>query len=99
VVPEFAPGFPLAGGDEPTKWSRFTGTVLPGGVLWFTDDLIPASGANNQLLVSAPDQAMVLCEGQPVLALYPQTGAASAQVTLHLWGYAAAIPVERRSRS
>jgi hypothetical protein len=53
VVPMFAPGFPIASGaddgpqsdkDRP-KWARFTGTVMPGGVLWFTDDNIPASGS------------------------------------------------------
>ena len=35
--------------------ARFTGTVLPGGVLWFEDDNIPTYGTTSQtqLVVSA----------------------------------------------
>jgi hypothetical protein len=79
VVPQFAPGFPLAQGDEQTAWSRFTGTVLPGGVLWFEADAIPTVGTTSetQLIVSAPDEAVVLFEGAPVLSIFPQTDAAS----------------------
>jgi hypothetical protein len=99
VVPQFAGGYPIAtgaddglnGGSTVPKWARFTGTVLPGGVLWFTDDLIPASGANTQLLISAPDEAVILAEGLPVIAVYPQTSAASLQVILNLRAYAVAI--------
>ena len=52
MVPEYAPGFPLVRGADSNdgdsnqlpKWSRFTGNILPGGVLWFTDDNIPTLG-------------------------------------------------------
>ena len=65
VTPIFAPGFPIASGADDglqsdqrvPKWSRFTGTVLPAGVLWFEDDTIPGSGSNTQLVISAPDEA------------------------------------------
>jgi hypothetical protein len=75
---QYAPGFPIATGaddgpqstrDRP-KWSRFTGSVLPGGVLWFTDDPIRASGSNTQLIVSALDQSVVLSESTPTLSVY-----------------------------
>jgi hypothetical protein len=94
VVPQFAPGFPLAQGDEQTSWSRFTGTVLPGGVLWFTDDVIPNAGTTSQtqLIVSAPDEAMLLLEGDPIFSVYPQTDAASLELVAGLRAYVAAIP-------
>jgi hypothetical protein len=94
VVPQFAPGFPLAAGDAQTKWSRFTGTVLPGGVLWFEADAIPNLGTTSetQLIVSAPDEAMVVFEGEPVLMLAPQYGAASLELMLNLRAYVAAVP-------
>jgi len=93
VTPQFAPGFPLAGGDEQTSWSRFTGTVLPGGVLWFTDDTIPTFGTTSevQLVVSAPDEAMLLLEGDAIFSVYPQTDAASFELVAGLRSYVAAI--------
>jgi hypothetical protein len=76
ISPQFAPGLPIQeAGDSPEKWSRFTGTVLPGAVLWIEDDNIPATGGNNQMLLSAPDQALVLAEGDPIMSAYPQTDA------------------------
>ena len=93
VSPQFAPGFPLAQGDEQTQWSRFTGTVLPGGVLWFEADAMPNSGTTSQtqLIVSAPDEAVVLFEGSPVLSVFPQTDAASLEVVANLRAYVAAV--------
>jgi len=93
VTPMFSPGFPLAQGDEQTKWSRFTGTILPGGVLWFEADAIPTVGTTSetQLIVSAPDQAVVLYEGDPVLNVFPQTDAASFEVLANLRAYVAAV--------
>jgi hypothetical protein len=94
VVPQFAPGFPIAAGDAQAKWSRFTGTVLPGGVLWFEDDVIPTVGTTSetQLIVSAPDEAMLLLEGDPIFSVYPQTDAASLELVAGLRSYVAAIP-------
>lgn len=100
LAPTFAPGFPIAtgaddglnGGSDMPKWARFTGTVLPGGVLWFTDDNIPASGSNTQMLVSAPDQAVVIMESpEPVLMVAPGTYANSLGVVVTLYEYAAVI--------
>jgi len=94
VTPMYAPGFPLEAGDAQTKWSRFTGTVLPGGVLWFEADKIPAFGTTSetQLIVSAPDEAMLVFEGDPTLAAYPQAGASTLEVVLNLRAYVAAVP-------
>jgi hypothetical protein len=93
VSPKFAPGFPLAQGDEQTQWSRFTGTVLPGGALWFEADAIPNSGTTSQtqLIVSAPDEAVVLFEGAPVLSVFPQTDAALLELVANLRAYVAAV--------
>jgi hypothetical protein len=99
VVPMFAPGFPIASGadDGPQsdrarpKWARFTGTVMPGGVLWFTDDNIPASGSNTQIIVSAPDQAVDVVEGDPVLSVFEQTVAGSLEVVVNVRAYVCAI--------
>jgi hypothetical protein len=99
VVPSFAPGFPIATGADDglqsdqikPKWSRFTGTVLPGGVLWFTDDVIPATGSNTQLIVSAPDESVVIVEGDPVLSVYPETFATSLTALATLRSYVAVI--------
>lgn len=100
LTPQFVPGFPLAnnadggpqGGNLP-KWARFTGTVLPGGVLWFEDDNIPTYGTTSQtqLVVSAPDEAITLCEAEPILSAFPETDAAHLQVVLNLREYVVAV--------
>jgi len=100
VVPTFAAGFPISNGaddkdesDSLPKWSRFTGTVLPGGLLWFENDSIPAFGTTSQtqLIVSAPDEAITLCESEPILTSFPETDAAHLQVVVNLREYAVAV--------
>jgi len=100
LSPTFAAGFPLSNGaddkdesDNLPKWSRFTGTVLPGGVLWFEDDNVPTFGTTSQtqLIVSAPDEAITLCEAEPVLTSFPETDAATLQVVVNLKSYVAAV--------
>jgi hypothetical protein len=100
VVPTFAPGFPISNGaddkdesDKLPKWSRFTGTVLPGGLLWFENDNVPVFGTTNQtqLVVSAPDAAVTLCESEPVLASFPETDAAHLQTVINLREYVVAV--------
>lgn len=102
VVPTYAPGFPLSNGaddglqgdEQRPKWSRFTGTVLPAGVLWFEDDNIPAVGTTNhtQLIVSAPDEAILLAEGEPILTTFAETAAAnSLELTVNARKYVAAV--------
>jgi len=83
MVPTFAPGQPISDNvNDDNKWARFSGTVLPGAVLWFLDDTIPASGANTQLIVSAPEDAVVLCESdQPTLSVFLRR----MPVHLRLW--------------
>ena len=101
VVPQFAASFPIStgadggaqGDKERPKWSRFTGTVLPGGVLWFTDDNVPTYGTTSQtqLVVSAPDEAVTLCESEPILTSFPETDAAHLQVVVNLRQYVCAV--------
>ena len=100
MLPEYAPGFPITSGaddrDESNKlpkWSRFTGNVLPGGVLWFTDDNIPTFGttSQSQFLVSAPADAIVLMEDEPILTPFVETKANTLQALLNLRQYTAAI--------
>jgi hypothetical protein len=101
VTPKWAPGFPLANGADDgaqsskdlPKWSRFTGTVLPGGVLWFTDDSIPTLGTYGglQLIVSAPDEAITLCEGEPILTCFTETLANTLQCVINLRAYVACV--------
>ena len=102
VVPQHAAGFPISNGaddgpqgDQPRpKWSRFTGSVLPGSVLWIEDDNIPSVGTLNrtQLIVSAPDEAITLCESPvPILTSSPEYGAAHLQVLVNSRKYVAAV--------
>jgi hypothetical protein len=96
MQPQYAPGFPIvedADLENAPKWSRFTGTVLPGGQLWFTDDNIPEAGTAKlaQLIVSAPKDAVVLLEGDSVTSLFQQTIANKLEVVLIERKYACAI--------
>lgn len=99
VVPQYVPGVPpipteLDSQDAP-KWSRFTGTVLPGGQLWFTDDNLPLSGTtkNINLLTSAPYDAVTLLEDDaPTTSLFLESNVASElKVILTERKYAAAV--------
>lgn len=99
VEARFVPGFPLPSRvddfneGEKAKWSRFTGTVLPGGVLWFTDDNIQAVGTTTktQILVSAPAVSVILVEDDPVFGLFTETLANELKVVLLLREYVAAV--------
>jgi hypothetical protein len=100
VVPTFAPGFPLVTGadsgpkDQPRpKWSRFTGTVMPGGVLWFTSDAIPTIGTTtrSQLIVSAPEQSVTLLEGEPIVTSFVETLANTLRIVVNVRVYVAAV--------
>lgn len=96
--PQFAPGYnPMVDvngqeGQPAPKWAQFSGTILPGGLYWFTDDNIPASGADTQIIVSAPEQAVLLLESpQPVLSVWPQTVAQNLEIVLNLRKYVAVV--------
>lgn len=76
------------------KWSRFTGTVLPGGLLWFTDDNISKIGttAKVPLYVSAPDEGVVVMEDPATtLSVFPETHADELKVTLIERKYVCAV--------
>lgn len=100
VTPHFVPGFPLAADaddhDEShqlPKWSRFTGTVMAGGLLWFTDDNLPNEGTTTRtrLLVSSPGDAIILMEDEPVLSVFLETKADTLRTILNLREYAACV--------
>jgi hypothetical protein len=91
VTPQWAPGYPIEAGDSPAKWSRFTGHVMPGSVLWYTADAIPASSSNTQLIISSPDESVALFEGEPILSVFPETAASSLEVLLNLRAYVLAV--------
>jgi hypothetical protein len=100
ITPQFAPGFPVATGaddfddqDKRPVWSRFTGTVMPGGVLWFEDDNIPEYGTTGQtqIIVSAPADAIVLMEDEPILTPFVEAKANELKVILNLRSYVAEI--------
>lgn len=99
MTPTAMPGFPLTtgadafDGEPKPKWARFTGTVLPGAVLWFTDDNIPVrgTGERTQLIIAAPETAIVLMEAEPVLSAFVETKAEELKVVLNLREYCAAI--------
>jgi hypothetical protein len=69
------------------------GTVMPGDLVWLTDDAIPNYGttANTQMIVSAPAVAMVLCEGEGVTSVFPETKAPELDVILNARKYISAI--------
>jgi HK97 family phage major capsid protein len=78
----------VAQGDP--QGQGWTGHMLPGSTPWFTDDSIPASGGNTQILVSRPGDTIILHEGAPVLqALVSGPEAPKMEVTLRLYSYLA----------
>lgn len=102
LTPQFTPGFPIATGDDGDrqdgalpKWARFTGLMMPGSLPWFTDDnlasLTVGTTSEVYLLVAAPDQAIDLLEGEPILASFGESDAQHLQTRIHLRSYCAAV--------
>ena len=71
----------------------FTGLVLPGGLRYFTDDNIPASSGNAQVLVARPDQILVwgADPDEAMSFAYPSTDAGTLSVVIGLRAYCGAI--------
>jgi hypothetical protein len=97
--PWYATAFPLAAdtddfrGPDWPKYARYMGTVMPGDLVWLTDDAIPNYGTTSftQIIVSAPAVSMVLCEGPAVTSVWPETEAHKLLVVLNCRKYVAAI--------
>jgi hypothetical protein len=97
--PWYATAFPLAADTDNFKgpnwpaYARYMGTVMPGDLVWLTDDAIPNYGTttNTQIIVSAPAVAMVLCEGEGVTSVWPETKAQELDVVLNQRKYVAAV--------
>ena len=106
MTPQFMPGVPPASvvynvdPNEESRWSRFTGTVLPGGVFWFTDDNIPNAGTttNTQLIVSAPQDAVVLLEDADcVTAVFEEPAATGGKMEVTVAEYKYVCPITRHA--
>ena len=78
----------VAAGDP--KGEGWSGHIMPGGLAWFEDNNIPASGSNTQLIVARP-QEIIVFEGEPIPSAYPETEAAGLSVTINLRCYVGAI--------
>lgn len=94
VMPTEKPGYPIVEGADMGHpvWSRYTGCIMPGGLLWFTDDNIPPNGSNNQIIVTAAYEANVLLESPvPTFTVFPQYNAGNLEVMLNLRSYACLI--------
>jgi hypothetical protein len=92
LIPTFAPGNPLWPDDDTVAWEQYTGTVLPGNLLWFVDENVPANGSNTQIVVSRPS-TIVLMEGDvPTVRVFPETLAENLQAIVQLYNYVCCIP-------
>jgi hypothetical protein len=97
--PWYATAFPLAADTDNFKgpnwpaYARYMGTVMPGDLVWLTDDAIPNYGTTSftQIIVSAPAVAMVVCEGEGVTSVFPETKATELGVILNYRKYVTAI--------
>jgi hypothetical protein len=80
------------GKPEP-PFSRFMSAAMPGGVLWMSDDNIPAVGttAKTQLIMSSPGVSITVCEGEPYLGVFRETFANELRVVVQLRAYVAAV--------
>src|SRR5262249_33680825 len=97
--PWYATAFPLAAdtddfrGPNWPKYARYMGTVLPGDIVWMVDEAIPNWGTTrfSQIIMSAPAVAMVLCEGEGVVSVFPEYKPQALDVLLNLRKYVAAV--------
>jgi hypothetical protein len=97
--PWYATAFPLAAdtdnfnGPNWPLYARYMGTVMPGDVVWLTDDSIPNYGttSNTQIIMSAPSTAMMLVEGEAITTAFVETKAAELVVVLNYRKYVVAI--------
>jgi hypothetical protein len=75
--------------DDP-DWDSWTGIHLPGALRWYTDDNIPVSGSNTQILVARP-QEIYTFDGQHIAFAFPETEATSLSVVVGLRAYVGAV--------
>jgi hypothetical protein len=87
IVPD-AGALVAASGDP--KWAGYTGVHMPGALSWFTNDNIPNSSGNTQLIVSRPS-TVVSWETLPMTFSYVETEASTLSVVVGLRAYVGAI--------
>ncbi len=79
----------LASTLNDAQWNSWTGVHL-GQLRWHTDDNIPASGSDTQIIVARPAEVFVF-QGEPISFASPQTNATTLSVVVGLRSYVAAI--------
>lgn len=79
----------LASQMHDPKWESWTGVHM-GSLAWHTDDNIPASGSNTQLLVCRPREIYTF-DGENYAFAYPQTSANTLTVQIGLRTYVGAV--------
>ena len=77
-----------AAGDP--RWEAWTGIHLPGALQWHTDDNIPVSGSNTQLIVARPSEIFTF-DGEHIAYSFVETNAQELSVVVGLRAYVAAI--------
>ena len=92
IVPEFAPGNPLWPDENVEAWKQFTGTVLPGTLMWFVDDGNQPHGGNTSVIVSRPDTVVTMEGDEPLIRVVDQALPGTLQSVIQLYNYVAAIP-------
>jgi hypothetical protein len=70
-------------------WASWTGVHL-GQMRWHTDDNIPASGVDTQLIVARPEEIFVF-DGEQLSFAYPETVAGSLSVIVGLRSYVGVV--------
>lgn len=73
--------------DDDKQWSGFTGTIMPGGLLWFIDENV-----TGELLVSRP-AATIVATADPVFQVVPSGSLVpNLQLLARTYQYVAVIP-------
>jgi hypothetical protein len=81
-------------GEGAPRFAKYQQTVLPGGLVWITDDSLPLVGTTTKinLLVSAPAVSIVVFESpQPIITVVPQQYANVLETIVNCRVYSAAV--------
>lgn len=76
--------------DDP-KWNAFSGIHLPPNLRLDADDNLPEVNGNLEVLVSRPENAVLLMEGTVIPAAFPEPKASTLSVVVTLRKYVAVI--------
>ena len=79
----------VAAASDP-EWAAWTGIHLPGALRWFSDDNIPASGSNTQIIVARPEEVFTF-DGDYYAFSFPETQATTLSVTVGVRSYVGVV--------